>query len=71
VKVDVTVEEIELEDEDGRPVDGVEVCCGRCGHIVEVFGTSDASVKRGCVMLRESCPKGEKNFYVTEDQDEG
>jgi hypothetical protein len=67
VKVDVTVEEIELEDEDGRPVDGVEVCCGRCGHTVEVFGTSDASVKRGCVMLRESCPKGENNFYAAQE----
>lgn len=62
--VKVTVEEIEMEGDHDNPVDGVEVCCGRCGHTVEVFGTSDASVKRGCVMLREECPKGESNFYA-------
>jgi hypothetical protein len=69
VKVSVTVEEVEMEVEDGRLVDGVELCCGRCGRTVEVFGTSDASVRRGCVMLRESCPKGEKNIYMAGGQD--
>jgi len=64
MRVKVEVEEVELEDEWGKPVDGVSVCCGRCGHAVEVFGTSDASVRRGCVMLREECPKKESNFYA-------
>jgi alpha-D-ribose 1-methylphosphonate 5-triphosphate synthase subunit PhnG len=63
MRVKVEVEEVELEDDRGRPVDGVVVCCGRCGHKVEVFGTGEASVKRGCVMLREECPEGESNFY--------
>jgi hypothetical protein len=66
MKVEVAVEEVELEDDHGRPIDGLSVCCGRCGHTVEVFGTSDSSIKRGCVMLREECPKGEKNFYTTD-----
>lgn len=66
MRVNVTVEEVELEGDHDNPIDGVAVCCGRCGHTVEVFGTSDASIKRGCVMLREECPKGEKNFYAVE-----
>ena len=69
MRVKVKVEEIEIEEDDGehiRTVDGVSVCCGRCGHKVEVFGTSDASIKRGCVMLREECPKGESNFYTAD-----
>jgi hypothetical protein len=67
MKVEVTVEEIEIEGDYDNMIPGVSVCCGRCGHTVEVYGTSDASIKRGCVMLREECPKGEKNFYVAED----
>jgi hypothetical protein len=63
MRVKVEVEEVELENDRGKLVDGVVVCCGRCGHKVEVFGTGEASVKRGCVMLREECPEGESNFY--------
>jgi hypothetical protein len=29
-----------------------------------VFGTSDASERRGGVMLAEECPRRERNFYV-------
>jgi ribosomal protein S27E len=64
MKVEVEVEEVQIETDDGRLVDSVKVTCSRCQHEVEVFGTSDASVKRGCVMLREECPRGERNFYV-------
>jgi hypothetical protein len=63
-KVQVDVEEVELENDCGVMIEGIKVTCGRCGHEVEVFGTSDASVKRGCVMLRDECPRGERNFYV-------
>lgn len=53
-----------------REVDGIVVKCNRCNHEVEVFGTSEASVRRGAVMLREECPSGEENFYVHEDEPE-
>ena len=53
-------------------VAGVVVTCGMCGHEAEVFGDSGASVRRGCVMLREECPMGQSNWYFAEtgeDQD--
>jgi DNA polymerase III subunit epsilon len=63
-KVDVEVEEIEVTSNSGRIVEGVRVTCGRCSHTVEVCGRTEASVKRGCAMLRDECPNGERNFYV-------
>jgi len=66
MRVKVEVEEIEMEGDHDNPIDGVSVCCGRCGHTVEVFGTGDASIRRGCVMLRDECPRNENNFYVSE-----
>lgn len=47
-------------------VDGIEVECRRCGHVEDVYGTSEPSIKRGLVMLRENCPRGENNFYIAE-----
>jgi len=67
-RIECAVEEIEMESElTGRLQDGVRVTCKRCGHFVEVFGTSERSIKRGLVTLREECPEGEENFYVDED----
>jgi hypothetical protein len=63
-RVSFTVEEEELDGDYDNTVSGLIVTCSRCGHSVEVFGTEDASVKRGAVMLREECPRGDKNFYV-------
>lgn len=63
-QVEVDVEETEVTSDSGRILDGVKVTCSRCGHEVEVCGTTDASVKRGCAMLRDECPLGERNFYV-------
>ena len=59
--VQADVEEVEVE---GRP--GLVVTCEKCGHAVEVYGTSGASARRGAVMLSEECPEGEKNFYVVD-----
>ena len=65
MRVKVRVEEIELDGDDSEyPVPSVEVTCTRCKHSVQVFGTSEASIKRGCLMLREECPEGESNFYA-------
>ncbi|HEV3059665.1 MAG TPA: hypothetical protein VGY48_15550 [Vicinamibacterales bacterium] len=62
-RVRVEVDEVVLQGDYGD-VDGIEVKCVRCGHCVEVFGTGDASIKRGCAMLRDECPEKERNFYV-------
>jgi hypothetical protein len=55
-RVTVSVEETSL---------GVTVTCDECGESVEVHGTGEASIRRGCVMLRDQC--GSTNFYVCED----
>jgi hypothetical protein len=64
-RVETIIDEVEL-DGDYGPVDGLQVTCAVCGHSVEVFGTSDASARRGAVMLAEECPRGERNFYVAD-----
>ena len=65
-KVRAEVDEIEIEG-DYATVPSVSVTCSKCGHRVEVFGTSDASRRRGAVMLKEECPEGESNFYEIEE----
>jgi len=60
--------EVQEEDLDGDygTVAGVVAECSRCGHKTESFGTGENSIKRCLVMLREECPEGEHNFYVSE-----
>jgi hypothetical protein len=67
VKVEATIEEVDLENEDGNTQEGVCATCSRCDHTTESFGTSEASVKRCLLLLREECPNGERNFYVGEE----
>jgi DNA polymerase III epsilon subunit-like protein len=64
MKVPIIVEHSTLLSESGLPVKGITVTCTRCAHSVNVFGTGEASIKRGCVMLHESCPRNETNFYA-------
>jgi len=66
MRIETEVEEIEMENDSGRTVDGLQVTCSRCQHAVEVYGTSDASARRGGVMLAEECPNKERNFYVVD-----
>ena len=47
MRIETEVEEIEMENDSGRTVDGLQVTCSRCQHAVEVYGTSDASARRG------------------------
>jgi hypothetical protein len=56
--------EIQIVNENGITVDGLEVTCAKCGHTVEVYGTHQQSAKRGGVMLSEDCLENERNFYV-------
>lgn len=69
-KVECEVTECELENENGNLVPGVEVTCSKCGHTTQSFGTSSRSIKRCLVLLREECPRGEKNFYAADEQDD-
>jgi hypothetical protein len=64
-RVEATAEVTELDGDYGE-IEGLLVTCNECGHQVEVFGTGDASARRGGVMLAQSCPRGAKNFYVVD-----
>ena len=68
MRVLCTVEEAELENDNGRPIDGVIVTCTRCEATAESFGTSEASIRRCFILLREQCD--EQNFYYA-DEDKG
>ncbi|MCW5206360.1 hypothetical protein VU08_05440 [Desulfobulbus sp. F5] len=66
--VTCSVEETYLENDYGNEIEGIIVTCNKCGHEVESFGTSQASINRCFVLLREECPEGENNYYVDEDE---
>ena len=68
MKVEVEIVEIELENDNGIPIDSVEATCSRCDHTTESYGTGDASRRRCLALLREECPEGESNFYVDADE---
>lgn len=60
-KVECEIEEIE---QDGQPA--IQATCTACEHTTVSYGTSDRSIKRCLVLMREECPEGETNFYVEE-----
>jgi hypothetical protein len=63
------IEEIALETDEGRLVEGVEAICSKCGHATKSYGTDEPSRRRCLALLREECPLGQKNFYVDGDDD--
>lgn len=64
MNVPCTVEQVEIENDEGRLIESVEVTCGRCGRKEQSFGTSDRSVRRCAILLRENCDRDEENFYA-------
>ena len=66
-KVRCSVSGTELENEDGLLIDSVCAICLRCGHETESFGTSQASILRCLVLMREECPRDENNFYIEDE----
>ena len=64
-----SVEETDLENDEGYSIEGVVVTCERCDHETESFGTSIRSIKRCLVLMREECPNDEGNFYVALDRE--
>jgi hypothetical protein len=77
MRVRCEVENVELEGDfetsDGMLVlvPSVQARCLRCGHETESYGDSEASVRRCLVLMREECPRGERNFYVAAAGEEG
>jgi hypothetical protein len=67
-KVKCKIEEIEMETDRGAVIPGVRATCTKCDHTTESFGTSEASIKRCLVLMREECEEGEENFYVDENE---
>ena len=51
----VTIEEIELQG-DYSLVDSVRATCDESGHETESFGTSEQSVARCQVLMKQECP---------------
>jgi hypothetical protein len=52
---------------DFKDIPSTLATCTRCSNEVWAYGESEASVKRCLVELRETCPQGERNFYVTDE----
>jgi hypothetical protein len=67
MKIMATIDTTWLEHENGRDVQGVTATCSRCDHTTESYGTSSSSRRRCLVLLRQECPRWERNFYVEED----
>lgn len=64
IECEVKAAEVEF---NGRLIDGVEVTCTDCGHVETAGGTSDKSVKRCLAQMRDNCPEGKDNYYVSDD----
>ena len=71
-RVECDVQEDQVLNDNGRPMDGVIVTCTKCDHEEESCGTSARSVRRCLALMGENCPLGEENFYAAtggEDND--
>jgi hypothetical protein len=54
VEVEIEIEEVTLENEDGIEVDGVRATCTACDHTTESSGTSGRSRRRSRTRSRQS-----------------
>lgn len=64
MKITANISETEAENDNGRLVPVTIAECSRCHHETTSYGTTSASLRRCLVMLREECPRSERNFYV-------
>lgn len=64
MRVPVKIHEVELENDSGRTILGVEACCSKCAHTTQSFGTELRSIRRCLVVMREECPRHQRNFYT-------
>jgi hypothetical protein len=68
MRVICDIGETTLENDEGREVEGVSATCRRCENVTESFGTDWPSITRCLALMRNECPMGECNFYVSEDE---
>ena len=68
MRVTCRLTEIDLDNDEGEPVDSIRAVCTRCDSSTESFGTSDRSIRRCLVLLRSGCPRAESNFYVAANE---
>lgn len=66
MRVKCSVDEITLKNSSEMETPSVEATCGRCNHSTHSFGTSERSVRRCLVLMRNECPNDEENFYIAE-----
>lgn len=64
MRVKVSINECQVENEDGYSSEGVRAECSRCGHETESSGTGSGSRRRCLALMRDECPKRESNYYV-------
>ena len=69
-KIECAVRYVELENDSGRTVAGVEVTCNQCGHQTESFGRTAKSVRRCLALMREECPEDQGAYYASEDPED-
>jgi len=50
----------------GQSGQGLCLTCTRCEHQVNVSGSSERARNYGFVQLKQECPNGETNYYVSE-----
>lgn len=68
-KIECEIEEITIENDDGKEVDSIRATCTKCGNVTESYGTGERSIKRCLYLMRDSCPWGEDNYYVDQEGD--
>lgn len=57
-----------VENEQGREVEAISATCLECDHETVAYGTSEKSVTCALAKMRDECPRGQRNFYVNEDE---
>lgn len=62
-RVATTTDYIDLDGDHGV-VPGVSVTCRKCGHAERSDGCDETAQRRCAALLRENCPRREKNHYV-------
>ena len=60
------VEKVDINNEKDQPVPSICLTCTKCGHQTESYGQRGRSLRRCLAMMKEECPRDEKNFYTTD-----
>jgi len=65
-RIECEIEEVQLENDEGRMVPGLQATCTCCGAMTESFGTELPSARRCLALMREECPEGDDSYYYAE-----